>query len=54
MDEHDDDLESTVDTDASEEIDAFPATGDELDADDEGEADEEAEEEPLDDDKTEL
>ena len=32
MHEHDDDLESTVHEDATEETDSYPDTGDELDA----------------------
>lgn len=51
MGEHDDDLESEVQEDAEEEIDRFPATGDDLEPDD---SEAEDEEEALDEDETEL
>jgi hypothetical protein len=52
IDEHDDDLESTVHEGAVEETDTYPDTGDEL----EGPLSDETEEDPLnlDDDETEL
>ena len=40
MDEHDDDLESAVHEEATEETDEFPATGDELEEQVTDEADE--------------
>ena len=51
MDEHDDDLESTVDEGAEEEIDEFPDTADDLD-----DADPDADDDDLDldEDKSEL
>ena len=51
MDEHDDDLESTVHEGAEQETDAFPETADELDAEDVAETEEDLD---LDDDKAEL
>jgi hypothetical protein len=51
--EHDDDLESIVEEGAESEIDAFPASGDEIDAADR-EADDSDEDRELDEDEAEL
>jgi hypothetical protein len=53
MDEHDDDLESTVHEQAEIETDTYPTTGDELD-DENGEAGENDDPLDLDDDPAEL
>ena len=52
MDEHDDDLESTVHEGADEETDDFPSTGDELD--EQAAAESDSEDLDLDDDDAEL
>jgi hypothetical protein len=56
VDEHADDLESTVSEDAAEEVAAYPVTGDELDddADDTDDTAGERDEEAWDDDPAEL
>ena len=53
MDEHDDDLESTVHEEATEETDTYPDTSDELDEPIRGDADKE-EDPNLDNDDAEL
>jgi len=56
MDEHDDDLDSTVHEDADQETDSYPNTSDELDqaAADERDGDADDDELDLDDDASEL
>ena len=54
MDEHDDDLESTVHEEATKETESFPDTGDELDEQIRDETEQEDEEPDLDDDAAEL
>jgi len=54
MDEHDDDLSSEVVEGSEEEVDRFPNTSDELDAETSDAQDDEDENPPLDDDPAEL
>jgi hypothetical protein len=54
MDEHDDDLESTVHEDAEEETDTYPDTGDELGGPVNSETETEDENLDIDDDEAEL